>query len=92
MKKPVLTINEKRREVFVKGKRVHLGRKEFDVLRVIASYDGIASLAAINTEVYGDDPASPDSRTIAQHVSRIRRKLRVPVIETVNGFGYRLAP
>ncbi len=70
-----------------------LPRKEFEVMQMLASRVGrIVSRTDLLAEVWGY--GWTDSKTLDQHVRRLRRKLEVvtgaPVITTVRGVGYRL--
>ncbi len=70
-----------------------LPRKEFEVMQMLASRVGrIVSRTDLLAEVWGY--GWTDSKTLDQHVRRLRRKLEAvtgaPVITTVRGVGYRL--
>lgn len=92
MKQATLKIDESRQEVYVNGKDVNLSRKELQLLvalkdsKVTLSRDALIDLAwdASYKFVIG-------TRTVDQHIARIRRKLGVPgIIKTVSGYGYKI--
>ena len=71
-----------------------LPRKEFEVLETLAAEQGrIVSRERLLDEIWGI--TWTDSKTLDQHVRRLRRKLEqaddAPTIETVRGVGYRLS-
>lgn len=70
-----------------------LPRKEFEVMRLLMGRRGrIVPRADLLEEVWGID--WDDSKTLDQHIRRLRRKLETvadaPVIVTMRGVGYRL--
>jgi two-component system, OmpR family, response regulator RegX3 len=70
-----------------------LPRKEFEVLRLLMGRAGrLVTRGDLLDEVWGF--GWPDSKTLDQHIRRLRRKLEsvdgAPRIETVRGVGYRL--
>ena len=94
LEKPVLVVDEQRRECFARGERVPFTPNELKVFSFIfANRARAVSHADITAEVWGPR-ARVDSFLVAQYIARVRRKLRrlaVPPIETVTRFGYRLA-
>ncbi len=78
-------------EVRVHGKVVELTRVEFDFLTALARRPGIALTRKWLAENILDPERRGDERTLDVHVSRLRKKLGVAVVETVWGIGYRLA-
>jgi two-component system, OmpR family, response regulator RegX3 len=71
-----------------------LPRKEFEVLEALASERGrIVARERLLDEIWGI--TWTDSKTLDQHIRRLRRKLEevdgAPSIETVRGVGYRLS-
>jgi len=72
-----ITIDTGRRDVEVRGKSVHLKRREFDLLLYLARHAGmIFSRDRLLTAVWGEALSGKhDSRTVDVHVSRVRRKL-----------------
>lgn len=78
----------------VSKRRVHLTRKEFDLLAAFLRKRGrLLSVAYLLETVWGYDPAVyDDSHTIEVHISSVRRKLGPRLarkIVTVSGVGYR---
>ncbi len=75
------------------GEPVDLPRKEFEVLhRLMARVGRVVTRSELLDDVWG--PTYGDSKTLDQHIRRLRRKLErasgAPVITTVRGVGYRL--
>lgn len=91
-----LAIDVPRRQVSLSGRPVSLTPKEFDLLAYLAKHAGIVlSRAALLREVWGYD-FPVDTRTVDVHIRWLRQKLEVDPsrparIETVRGYGYRLA-
>ena len=86
-----LVIDRRRHEVTLAGEPLALTPKEFALLDLLASDPGAAlARRRILEEVWGTRRYGP-SKTIAVHVSSLRRKLGDPGwIETVRGVGFRL--
>lgn len=84
-----LRIDLDSREVSVDGRRVETTRKEFDLLRLLASHPGaVVPRKRILQQVWGD---SWSRRTIDTHVSSLRGKLGGSGwIITVRGVGFKL--
>ncbi|MEV6794073.1 response regulator transcription factor [Streptomyces sp. NPDC051320] len=80
------------RTVRVRGEDVHLTRREFDVLALLAARPGEAhSRSEILDRVWGDTLLAA-SRSLDVHVAGIRAKTHSPdLVRTVHGFGYCLA-
>lgn len=95
---PVLSVGNAvldpaRYELRIEDEVFALPRKEFEVMRQLASRPGrIVSRSDLLEEVWGF--GWTDSKTLDQHIRRLRRKLEkvesAPVITTVRGVGYRL--
>jgi len=91
-----LAIDESAREVRIDGKTVHLKPREFALLLELARNCGIAlSRERLLERVWGYGFVG-DPRTVDVHVHRLRSKLEqhfsLPArLQTVHGFGYRLA-
>ena len=88
-----LEIDSQAHEVWVEGARVHLSRKEFGLVRMLASAPTRTfSRDELLREVWGfQSPGT--TRTLDTHAYRLRHKLgtgRIPFIVTVWGVGYRL--
>ncbi len=89
-----LTVDARRREADVGGRRLELRPREFDLLAALASEPGIVlTRDALLEDVWGTDFRG-ETRTIDVHIGELRKKLGEdgPVIETVRGVGYRLLP
>ncbi len=90
MKPPHYRIVPERNEIYVGTKEVHLTPKEYRLLLALAESGRTMSRAELMGRVWPADTEA-DPRVIDQNVLRIRRKIKVPVILTVNGFGYKAA-
>lgn len=90
-----LRVDFARHEVKVKGRAVRLATKEFRVLELLLEADGkVLSRDALLELVWGHDAGLDlDTRTVDQHIARLRRKLggAGSLIVTVPNFGYKLA-
>lgn len=92
MKADKVRIDKLRHEVFVNGKRVHLAKKEFEILVAIKDSKITMSRDSLIRTLWGADcEEGLKSRTVDQHVARIRSKIGYELIETVSGYGYRYA-
>lgn len=78
------------RKVQVRGKPVDLTRVEFDLLAALARRAGKAVTRQWLAENVLDPEKDGTERTLDVHVSRLRKKLGEPLVETVWGIGYRL--
>jgi two-component system OmpR family response regulator len=77
--------------VTVKGAPVRLTALEYKLLAYLMHQQGrVVSRTELTEHIY-DQSFDRDSNTIEVFVGRLRRKLEVPVIETVRGLGYRIA-
>jgi DNA-binding response OmpR family regulator len=89
-----MTLDERRRELFVDGTEVRLSTLEFDLLRALASSPGrVFSRAQLLEHVWGYDFYG-DERVVDVHVRSVRRALGDDaadprVIGTVRGVGYK---
>ena len=92
-KPDAIEINEDRHEVFVKGVRVKLATKEYNLLTALKNSGNTLSREDLTNLLWADKKRIPyDSRTVDQHVARLRRKLGKhggSSIVTITGFGYR---
>ncbi|MFY7964104.1 MAG: response regulator [Chitinophagaceae bacterium] len=71
------------------GKNVILAKKEFELLRLLASKPGRVFLRdEILQMVWGNDVIVGD-RTIDVHVRKVRQKMEIDCISTVKGVGYK---
>jgi len=88
-----LAIDFARYTVSVKGKAVALSSKEFEFLRALVGAEGRAlTRDHLLEKVWGHDPSLEiDTRTIDQHIARLRDKLGAESkrIVTVKNVGYR---
>ncbi|MEV4927418.1 response regulator transcription factor [Streptomyces roseoverticillatus] len=85
-----LTIDAGTREVRLGGHRIEVTRKEFDLLRLLASQpEKVISRKELMTQVWDDNWSRP-GRTIDTHVSSLRGKLgSADWIITIRGVGFR---
>lgn len=87
---PGVRIRARERTVLRSGVPVDLTRREFDLLLHLAKHPRqVFTRSQLLRAVWGD--ALSGDRTVDVHVARLRRKLAVPLLETVRGVGYRLA-
>ncbi|MDH7490195.1 MAG: response regulator transcription factor [Anaerolineae bacterium] len=87
-----LAIDPRSREVTVRGERVEMRTKEFDVLLVLAQHKGlVVTREQLLSQAWGYDFYG-ETRTVDVHVAHVRDKIRSSsvVIETVWGIGYKL--
>jgi DNA-binding response OmpR family regulator len=88
-----ISIDRERFEVRVRGERLDLTFKEFELLAYLAARPRrVCSRSALLREVWGYDFFG-GTRTVDVHIRRLRAKLgpEAHVIETVRNVGYRLA-
>ena len=84
-----LLVDRARFEITVAGQRVHLTKKEFDLLwLLIRSRNRVVTRDAILARLWDYD-ADVETRTVDVHIRALRRKLGDQRIETVVGLGYR---
>lgn len=75
--------------VIINGKNIVLAKKEFELLRLLASKPGRVFLRdEILQLVWGNEVIVGD-RTIDVHVRKVRQKMEVDCIATVKGVGYK---
>jgi two-component system, OmpR family, alkaline phosphatase synthesis response regulator PhoP len=83
-----------RHEIRVNGKNVSLPPKEFQLFKLLIEANGkVRSREFLVEKIWGFDKASEiDTRTIDQHIARLRRKLDAEKerIVTVSNFGYQV--
>jgi DNA-binding response OmpR family regulator len=91
-----LTIDLAGREVRLAGRRVDLTGREFDLLAYLASTPRrVCSREEILREVWCSSSRWQSSKTVTEHVRRVRSKIRAGSggwITTVSGVGYRFDP
>lgn len=88
----VITVDEERHLVLVRGEPVELGPAEFKLLRFMISYpDRVFSRAQLLDKVWGDN-AFFEERTVDVHIMRLRKSLGTAAecITTVRSVGYML--
>lgn len=84
-----LAIDRDKYLVTLKGESIHLPRKEFELLALLASKPGnVFDRESILTSVWGVDIVVGD-RTIDVHIRKLREKIGAHYIQTVKGVGYR---
>ncbi len=93
-----LRIDERKREVYLHGRPVKLTRKEFDLLKVLASHPGeVLSREFLRQELWPRKEIYPWSRALDVHIQRLRQKIEPDpenprYIITHPGVGYRFEP
>jgi DNA-binding response OmpR family regulator len=91
-----IEMDVERYEVRVRGKDVALTTKEFEFLKILLQAGGRAlSRDQILEKVWGYDRSMEiDTRTVDQHVARLREKLggEAARVATVKNVGYRIKP
>lgn len=89
-----LAVDVQARTVDLKGRRISLTRKEFDLLTTFLRKPGrVMSVPYLLETVWGYDPADyNDPHTVGVHISSLRKKLGSPFgkkLISVPGLGYR---
>ena len=85
----MIKVDIEKHEVRVKGKEVELMPKEFQLLVALINSGGkCMTRPVLMKQVWGVD-AQLETRTIDQHVARLRKKIGPNSIETVSGYGYK---
>ncbi|MFA5815823.1 MAG: response regulator transcription factor [Bacteroidales bacterium] len=83
-----LEIDQDRYLVIRSGEELHLPRKEFELLNLLAGRPGkVYTREEIYRSVWGDDVIVGD-RTIDVHIRKLREKIGDEHIRTVKGVGY----
>ena len=76
-------------EVRLKGEKLELNKKEFELLKYFMQHAGkVLPRDVILLEVWGYEQG--ETRTLDNHISRLR-KLGITNLETVFGIGYKLS-
>lgn len=71
------------------GEKIHLPRKEFEILILLATAsEKVFSREEILREVWGEE-VIVGGRTVDVHIRKLREKLGPDLIETVTGIGYK---
>jgi two-component system phosphate regulon response regulator PhoB len=93
-----LQINLAQREVTVRGQRVDLPAREFELLAFLASSPRqVFSREELLEHVWGPSTETRDPATVTEHVRRLRRRIeedpdRPARLRTVRGKGYSFEP
>jgi two-component system, OmpR family, phosphate regulon response regulator PhoB len=92
-----LTIDLVRREAIVRGRRVDLPAREYDLLAFLASSPRYTFSRDELLERVWKRTDDPNSATVTEHIGRLRRRIeddpeRPRWIQTVRGLGYRFEP
>lgn len=93
-KKYGLVLDQEGRSVSVRGQRLRLTRKEFDLLALLAGKPNrVFSVPYLLETVWGYDPADyNDPSTVEAHISRLRKKCGPEIaacLINVTGHGYK---
>jgi len=84
-----IVINREKYTVYIHGESLHLPKKEFELLALLASRpDIVFEREQILEKVWGSDIVVGD-RTIDVHVRKLREKIGDHHIKTVKGIGYK---
>lgn len=85
-----LKIDQEQGLATLRGDRLQLTRREFDLLAFLAAHPGrVFSRAELLDRVWGEDFLGTE-RTVDQHIAQLRAVIGAQYIETVRGRGYRL--
>lgn len=91
-KRDEITIDDERHEVRIGTKEVFLSPKGYEILKALKLAEGkVISRENLFEKVWGDKEFDIDTRTVDQHISRLRRALGInptPII-TVPLYGYK---
>lgn len=84
-----LVINREKYLIEKEGTTIHLPRKEFELLALLASRpDHVFEREVILEKVWGSDIVVGD-RTIDVHIRKLREKIGDQYIKTIKGIGYK---
>ncbi len=84
-----LVIDSEKFVVISKGVEIILPKKEFELIRLLASKPNkVFTRDEILSKVWGDDVVVGD-RTIDVHIRKLREKISIENIRTVKGVGYK---
>lgn len=86
---PTYLVVPDRNELFINGKEVRLSNKEYRLFVALEQSKKTMSRGQLMDSVWGTDGVSVDTRTVDQHVARLRRKIGIPLIATIPCVGYR---
>jgi two-component system, OmpR family, alkaline phosphatase synthesis response regulator PhoP len=89
-----LQVDFERHEILIRGKRVDLTTKEFEILKLLIEANGkVLSRDLLLEKIWGHgQDVEIDTRTVDQHIARLRHKLKQEAarIATVTNFGYQM--
>ena len=85
-----LTLIPERMEVLVKGEKVEVTSREFDLLLTMAKHPGRIYTRETLLDMLWDYNSFVDERIVDSHIKNLRHKLGGDYIETVRGRGYRI--
>ena len=84
-----LIIDKEEYTVKIKGEKLILPRKEFELLFMLASNTGkVIKREEIMNQIWGEDVIVGD-RTIDVHIRKLRKKIGSNFIKTIKGIGYK---
>lgn len=87
-----IVINREKYELLKNGVAIHLPRKEFELLALLASRPGdVFERDVILETIWGTEIVVGD-RTIDVHIRKLREKIGNDAIKTVKGIGYKFTP
>ena len=86
-----LEIDPAAREVLKSGVLVELTFKEFELLRLLCTRQGVALTRDEILQAVWDYDYTGETRTVDMHVKALRQKLGEDVITTVRGVGYKMS-
>ena len=84
-----LIIDKEEYTVKIKGEKLILPRKEFELLFMLSSNTGkVIKREEIMNQIWGEDVIVGD-RTIDVHIRKVRKKIGSNFIKTIKGIGYK---
>jgi two-component system alkaline phosphatase synthesis response regulator PhoP len=86
-----IEVDFEQRRLWRRGRPLVLALKEFEILRLLVRHRGeILTRERMLQEVWGYEPGNlPETRTVDNHIAKLRHKLGAECIETVPKLGYR---
>ena len=84
-----ITLNYDLKEVLVDEDIIRLTSKEFEILYLLIKYPNKVFSKKNLYEAVWEDMNTYDNDTINTHISNIRKKINIDLIETVWGMGYK---
>lgn len=90
-----LALDEQAVRVTRAGQPILLARLEFELLRILLrASPAVVTRSRLEYELWGDEPPRSDALRNHIHILRrlVDRPFGVPLLHTVHGIGYRLAP